>query len=286
MSPTEAGYRVVPFPKARHVYIDSLYLGQRKHTVRGLIEADVTGARQFIRQHKAKTGKTLSFTAFLIAAVGKAVERNKYMHAYRNWRGQLVLFDEVDVTSMFEIEADGERLPLARIIRAANKRTCWEIHDEVRSVQAERRREKSLPYARLLCLYPLVPAFIRRLAYRVLLKNPHWIKRFIGTVQVTAVGMFGKGGGWAITRPFYTLAIAVGGIAERTQMVDGRIETREFLSLTLSFDHDILDGGPAARFTQHLKELIESGYGLVEPDTQAEQAPSQTATPGIDVAPV
>jgi pyruvate/2-oxoglutarate dehydrogenase complex dihydrolipoamide acyltransferase (E2) component len=271
MSSTQDGYTVVPFPKTRHIYMDSLYLGQRKHTVYGLIEADVTNARQSIRQHKARTGETLSFTAFLIACVGKAVERNKYMHAYRNWRGQLVLFDEVDVTSMFEIEADGERLPLAQIIRAANKRTYREIHDEIRAIQAERKREQSLPYGRLLWLYPLVPAFIRRLAFRVLLKNPHWIKRSIGTVQLTAVGMFGKGGGWAITRPFYTLAIAVGGIAERPKLVDGHIEAHDILSLTLSFDHDIIDGAPATRFSQRLKDLIESGYGLVDqalaPDT-------------------
>lgn len=264
------GYTVVSFPKVRQIYIDSLYLGQRKHTVYGLIEADVTRARQFIRQHKARTGETLSFTAFLISCVGKAVERNKYMHAYRNWRGQLVLFDDVDVTSMFEIEADGERIPLARVIRAANKRTFRELHDEIRSIQDERKREKSLPYARFLWLYPLVPAFIRRLAYRVLLKNPHWIKRSIGTVQLTAVGMFGEGGGWAITRPFYTLAIAVGGISERPILVEGRVEAREFLSITLCFDHDIVDGAPAARFTQRLKELIENGYGLLEPGSPTE----------------
>ncbi len=270
MPGSQDGYTIVSFPKVRQIYIDSLYLGQRKHTVYGLIDADVTHARQFIREHKARTGEALSFTAFLIACVGKAVERNKYMHAYRNWRGQLVLFDDVDVTSMFEIEAGGERIPLARVIRATNKRTYRQIHDEIRSIQEEREREKSLPYARFLWLYPLVPAFIRRLAYRVFLKNPHWIKQSIGTVQLTAVGMFGEGGGWAITRPFYTLAIAVGGISERPALVDGRLEAHEFLSITLSFDHDIVDGAPAARFTQRLKELIENGYGLLEPDSPTE----------------
>jgi pyruvate/2-oxoglutarate dehydrogenase complex dihydrolipoamide acyltransferase (E2) component len=274
MANPQDGFTVVPFPKARHIYMDSLYLGQRQHTVYGLIEADVTNARQFIHQHKARTGETLSFTAFLIACVGRAVERNKYMHAYRNWRGQLVLFDEVDVTTMFEIEADGKKLPLARVIRAANKRTYRQIHDEIRAVQAEQEREKSLPYSRFVWLYPLVPAFIRRLAYRILLKNPYWIKRYIGTVQITAVGMFGEGGGWAITRPFYTLAIAAGGIAERPRLVDGRVEARHFLSLTLSFDHDIVDGAPAARFTQRLKELLESGYGLIEPDSPVEPTPA------------
>ena len=47
-------------------------------------------------------------------------------------------------------------------------------------------------------------------------------------------------------------------------MVDGRIEIREYLCLTLSFDHDIIDGAPAARFTQRLKEIIENGYGLID----------------------
>jgi len=45
-------------------------------------------------------------------------------------------------------------------------------------------------------------------------------------------------------------------------MVDGRPLVREYLSLTMSVDHDLVDGAPAARFTQRLKELIESGYGL------------------------
>lgn len=39
-------------------------------------------------------------------------------------------------------------------------------------------------------------------------------------------------------------------------------QVRDYLSLTVSFDHNMIDGAPAARFTQRLKQLIESGYGL------------------------
>jgi pyruvate/2-oxoglutarate dehydrogenase complex dihydrolipoamide acyltransferase (E2) component len=46
--------------------------------------------------------------------------------------------------------------------------------------------------------------------------------------------------------------------------VEGRIETRQALSLTIIFDHDVIDGAPATRFTRRLVELIESGYGLEE----------------------
>jgi pyruvate/2-oxoglutarate dehydrogenase complex dihydrolipoamide acyltransferase (E2) component len=75
--------------------------------------------------------------------------------------------------------------------------------------------------------------------------------------------MFGKGAGWGMPITNYTLQITVGGIAEKPWVVDGRIEVREALSLTVSVDHDVVDGAPLARFVQRFKELIESGYGLI-----------------------
>lgn len=58
--------------------------------LRCLVEVDVTKARQCIREHKEKTGESLSFTAFVIACLGRAVKANKGVHAYRNWRNQLI----------------------------------------------------------------------------------------------------------------------------------------------------------------------------------------------------
>jgi pyruvate/2-oxoglutarate dehydrogenase complex dihydrolipoamide acyltransferase (E2) component len=46
--------------------------------------------------------------------------------------------------------------------------------------------------------------------------------------------------------------------------------SRQILHLTLVFDHDVIDGAPAARFTKRLVELIESGYGLDEMDNRME----------------
>jgi len=51
----------------------------------------------------------------------------------------------------------------------------------------------------------------------------------------------------------------LGGIAEKPGVAQGQIQIREVLSLTLTFDHDVVDGAPAARFASRLKELIESG---------------------------
>jgi pyruvate/2-oxoglutarate dehydrogenase complex dihydrolipoamide acyltransferase (E2) component len=51
-------------------------------------------------------------------------------------------------------------------------------------------------------------------------------------------------------------------------VLDGRITIRAYLCLTLSFDHDVIDGAPAARFVSRLRELIESGYGLREGEVE------------------
>lgn len=87
-----------------------------------------------------------------------------------------------------------------------------------------------------------------------------------GTVLVSSLAMFGDGGGWGIPVPNQTLQLTLGGIARKPGVVEDRVEIREYLSITISFDHDIIDGAPAARFTQQLKELIESGEGLKPPN--------------------
>lgn len=88
------------------------------------------------------------------------------------------------------------------------------------------------------------------------------LKEMNGTVSLTAVGMFGSGAGWAIPVTNHTLQITLGGIAEKPSLVNGQIDNREYLCVTVSLDHDIVDGAPAARFIQRLKELIETSYGL------------------------
>jgi pyruvate/2-oxoglutarate dehydrogenase complex dihydrolipoamide acyltransferase (E2) component len=258
---TGKNYKVMPFPAARKVIVDAGRLASRRHIVYALVELDVTRPREFIRQHKAQTGETLSFTAFIAKCLAKALEENPSAQAYRNWRNQLVLFDDVDVATPIETTVGGVALP--HVIRAANRKTFREIHDEIRAIQT--RPARSAQTGGLVDLAPRVPAFVRDLFYWAIRQNPHWLKGIAGTVIVTSVGMFGQGSGWGIAfLPYHTLGLTVGGIGTKPGVVNGRIEICEYLSLTVSFDHDVVDGAPAARFVQQLKELIESGYGLYD----------------------
>jgi pyruvate/2-oxoglutarate dehydrogenase complex dihydrolipoamide acyltransferase (E2) component len=266
------GYTEVPFAPVRRMIVEVLEMGHRKHMIHGLLEADVTGARQYIREYEATTGKDLSFTAFIVVCLGKAVERNKYMHAYRRGRNRLVLFDEVDVNTQIEIEMDGKKVPIPHTIRAANKRTVYDIHREIRRVQAEGEKSESAPTSSGERLFMALPVFIKRPLMRMMFKDPHRAKETAGTVLMTAVGMFGEGGGWGIPLIMHTLGVTLGGIAEKPVVIDGQIAVRELLSITVTFDHDIIDGAPAARFTERFKDLIELGYGLDDRDPGAEGA--------------
>jgi len=257
---TRAGFEVMPFPRERHDVVDALEIGVRRHMVHALLELDVTRARQLIREREESAGERVSFTAFIVASLARAIDADRRLHAYRDWRGRLVLFDEIDVVTLVESEVDAVAIP--HVVRAANRRTLREIHDEIRRVQREPAASAQRSGA-LMRLSAVTPGFLRRLFFRALRRNPHWLKRTAGTTLVTAVGMFGIGAGWAVgIVPLHTLCLTVGGITRKPGLIDGRIEPREYLALTASVDHDIVDGAPAARFARRLRELIESAEVL------------------------
>src|SRR6266516_6947722 len=132
-----ADYQVVPYPKLRRLLAVMLHALQRKPMMHFLIEVDVTRARQSIRDHKANTGEALSFTAFLIAYLGKAVDEHKAVQAYRKGSKHLILFDDVDVYTPIERNVAGHSEIIPYIIRAANRKTLREIHHEIRAAQVQ-----------------------------------------------------------------------------------------------------------------------------------------------------
>jgi pyruvate/2-oxoglutarate dehydrogenase complex dihydrolipoamide acyltransferase (E2) component len=261
MENKRSGYRVIPFPAARKVIVDAGRQGSHRHLIHGLLEIDVTRPLEMMHEHETRTGEKLSFTGFIVKCFAQAVSKFPSVQAYRNWRNQLILFEDVDVVTMIETKVGGVALP--HVLRSANQKTFQQIHAEIRSVQT--RPAHSTQSGGLVDLAPRLPAFVRDIFYWGLRQNPHWFKQIQGTVIVTAVGMFVKNGGWGFGfLPFHTLGLTVGGITSKPGIVDGTIAIRQYLDLTISLDHDIVDGADAARFARYLSELIESGEVLVD----------------------
>ena len=268
MSSAVGPYQIVNFPPGRRIWVNAMELSWQAHTIYGLLEVDVTVPRKLIAEHKELTGETLSFAGFLAHCLARAVDEDKTIQAYRKGSRKLILFDDVNVALMVERQVGEKRALMGHVIRAANRKTFREIHDEIRKVQSE-----PVPPGRGLPSWfrsiMLLPWPLSKLAIAVLRANsrldPTIPVATGGTVALTSVGLFGGGhSGWGISPTFNSLGLVVGGIAWKPAVVDGRIEPREILNLTVSFDHDIVDGGPATRFVHRLVELIESAQGLSE----------------------
>jgi pyruvate/2-oxoglutarate dehydrogenase complex dihydrolipoamide acyltransferase (E2) component len=227
----------------------------------GLLEVDVTRARTLMRSERDRTGVALSFTAFLISCLARAVAEYPEVHAFRKGGRHLLVFDEVDVATMVEVETAGEHVPVFHVVRDAAGKPLRQIHAEIRSAGASRAgldlRRRQIRQARLM------PRPLRATVLRILARSPRVWRHYGGTVVLTSVGMFGQGPGWGLTTAGgYPLSVVAGGIATRPTLVAGELEPREFLSLTVSFDHTTVDGAPATRFAARLRELINDGYGL------------------------
>jgi chloramphenicol O-acetyltransferase len=259
-------YQTIDLTPERQVWLNILDLPRLAHPMYGLLEVDVTLARQFITEHKASTGESLSFTGYLTRCVARAVEENKAVQAYRKGRRQLVQFDEVDVGLMIERQIGEKRVLSGHVIRDASHKTYKEIHEEIRIAQSTHMNQsEEMPrWFRNAMLLPWpFSSLVKAIFAWVIRRDPTIAVSMTGTIGITAVGMFGKGhSGWGFEVTRHSLALVVGSTTWKPTIAEGRIEPREILNLTIIFDHNVVDGAPAARFTNRLVELIESGYEL------------------------
>jgi 2-oxoisovalerate dehydrogenase E2 component (dihydrolipoyl transacylase) len=78
-----------------------------------------------------------------------------------------------------------------------------------------------------------------------------------GTITITNVGGFGVETGTPIINKPECAIVATGLIAPRPWVVDGQLAVRQLMTISVSFDHRIVDGAYAAQFLVHLRDLLE-----------------------------
>src|SRR2546421_11375704 len=107
----------------------------------------------------------------------------------------------------------GQKFPVPHIVRGANNKNVRDIQEEIRTAQAQPmsgREVKVLPWVTLL------PTFARQIFLWFMFKNPRLIKEFLGTVGLTAVGLFADRGGWGGGFPrLPTPGVLGGGVVQR-----------------------------------------------------------------------
>ncbi|HRW10378.1 MAG TPA: 2-oxo acid dehydrogenase subunit E2 [Caldilineaceae bacterium] len=249
------GYRVEPFGSSRQMVAAASAVNHEQNTIHLMTEVDITEPRRLIADYRARTGERLSLTAYIVTCLARTLAEFPRFNSFRRGN-RLIVLDDVTINVLFERQIDGETVPEAVGIQAANRKHFRQIHEALRAIQ--QKPSQHLGSATGMGWIRFIPSFLLRTFVRLASRSITMQKRF-GVVAVTAVGMFGAGALWLVPLTSATVTVAVGSIVKRPAFIDGELMAREYLCLTLSFNHDIIDGAPAARFTARFAELLASG---------------------------
>jgi pyruvate/2-oxoglutarate dehydrogenase complex dihydrolipoamide acyltransferase (E2) component len=260
-------FEISEFPKSRVATFDVGKIGRKKHHIIALLEIDVTVAKAKIKE-QLKSGREIGFTAWLLKVIATTIATHKYIHSI-NYKGRKqIIFNDIDISIPIEKEVDGIKVPLATVIREVNKKSIDEINSEIQQAKSQKinsekdyvlnnEGEKNGNQ-----IFFNLPQFIRLIIWKLILRNPFTKKKNMGTVIVTNIGMFGKFPGWIIPKSIHNLCFGVGTIMKKPWISDNMIAIRDIMHLTILFDHDAVDGSPAAKFTDALVRNIENAIEL------------------------
>lgn len=254
----QSGYKVLPFSANRQAVAANSAVAREKSMIHLVTEVDITDARQLISEHRARTGEGLSLTAYVVTCVARALADFPELNAFRSGR-HLIMLEDVAVSVAFEREINGESVPEPIAIQAVNRKTYRQVHDELRA--AQNRTDEPIGSAMGTAWTRYLPGFLLRAVTRLAYRDVGVWMRY-GVVGVTSVGMFGSGPMWLVPLVSSTITVAVGSIAKRPMLIEGSVQERECLCLTLTFDHEVIDGAPAARLTSRFAEVLTSGDEL------------------------
>lgn len=238
------------------------------HNMYALLELDVTNLRQRLRSLR-KQSHDISFFGFLLSAIAQSIDKNIDLNHIRSGK-KLFYFDEIDIDIPIELKLDGTSVPRKYIVRNAAKKSPEDITKEIDNAKKNWKESGSAgdedKWAQgWINFASLFPKWLFKFITRYFSKKPLMLKKRFGTTYVTSVSGFSTASGFIIpfiagqTRP---LSFTIGNIVRKPGVVNSEIKIREYLSMTISINHDLVDGAPAARFIECLRQQIEGGINI------------------------
>jgi pyruvate dehydrogenase E2 component (dihydrolipoamide acetyltransferase) len=219
--------RTIPFEGIRRVVAERLH--ESLQTMAQLTisrEAEVAGLvarrRQLAPGFEAATGAHLTYTDLLIQEVARLLGE----HALLNSTlvdGSILVSEEVHMGFAVALE-DGLIVPV--------------IRDVLRLSLGDIARER-------------VELVVKAQAGTLTLEEIEG-----GTFTISNLGAFGADTFTPIINPPQCAILGIGRIVEKPVVVDGDVVVRPTMWLSLTFDHRLVDGAPAANFLQALAERI------------------------------
>ncbi len=261
-------FTIIHYPPVRQFTADTGKIGRDKHYVRTLLQVDVTDALQKIKAARSP-GRKVSFLAWFIKVLADAVAQHPPINGIRKGRNRVLVFKDVNISTIVEKKVDGVSVPLPLVLRGVNEKTTFRINDEIQSavdqpVMTGGNYVLGTGQNKLLLkLAAAMPQWLRLSIMKVfILGNPQRMHEMMGTVVVTSLGTVGRISGWIIPSSMHPLSIGIGSLNKQPGFVGGTVQKRDMLHLTVAIDHDVIDGMPALNFVADLVARMESGSGL------------------------
>jgi pyruvate dehydrogenase E2 component (dihydrolipoamide acetyltransferase) len=175
------------------------------------------------RQLQSRAGEDVSITAYVVKAAAKALEDHPMINSSLEG-DEIRVYNDINVAVAIDTP-DGLVAP---VIPGTNIKSLTEISRKIRDL-TERAMQNSLTVADLTG----------------------------GTFTVSNLGGFGVDLFAPVINPPQCAILGFGRTTERPIIVDKQVRVGSVTTLSLVFDHRIVDGVPAARYLQRVKELLE-----------------------------
>lgn len=190
-------------------------------------EVDATefvSVRERLKQRVAEEwGFAPGYNDLLALMVARALRRFPYMNA-RLAPDAIELLGHVNLG----MAVDTERGLLVPVVRDADQKNLRQFGSEFRTMVDRARAGRALPDD---------------------LSG--------GSFTITNLGMYDVEGFTPVINLPEAAILGVGRIAEKVVPFKGKIKVRKMMMLSLVFDHRLVDGAPAARFLQYIRQLVE-----------------------------
>lgn len=256
----KTGYQSLPLSFYRQAVIASASVTREKNAIHSITEVDITVPRRMIKDYFESTGEKLSFTSYIVACLAQVIKQHPQLNSFIK-RRRLIILDDVTISVLVEKQMPGEQVPEPIGIKRAQAKSLRQIHTEIR--EAQKQHSDKLGSSSGTAWIRFIPNFLLKTFVRIADKNIRMAKIY-GKVAVTSVGMYSKEALWFIPHGSATVLVTVGSISQKVIETDGQFVSREHLCVTVSFDHNIIDGAPAARFMNHFIETIKNGKILLD----------------------
>ena len=235
-------------------------------SVYGTIDLDATHAIQYMNAVHQKSGQRITLSHFMGKAVATTMERHPDMNCIIRF-GKFYPRKTIDIFFQVANDAAGKDLS-GLVIRNANQKSIVQISREMEQDIHSIRKKGDPEFRRMKSTMGLIPGFlvgkimdfVSFLTYTLnlwtpLLGSP---RDPFGGVMITNIGSLGLETALAPLVPYSRVPciIVLGALKEKPIVRDGQIVIAPLLTLSVTFDHRLVDGVHGSHMAQTLKKIF------------------------------